>query len=203
MLDIEMNEAAAIEHHEALAAGETAKSKGVNVAMYAASFTTVDALKAAYTAQGQSEDTAISWFDSGKAYRALFDRDPEFWAKEENARLVRRRFTTSSKGKAFMDPKKGTPLSGKGLATAIKKAAATIDPAKPDNTEIVDMLKAGFGKEPGQDSRWLQQCRAKCDKAADDDATRDELMAALDMIGAALGDNSAYAELVAGFGIAN
>ena len=197
MLDINMNEAAAIEHHEALAKGETAKAKGVAVSMYAASLTSSVALQEAYVNQGQSKDTGISWFDSGKAYRALVEKDPEFWSKEEHARLVRRRFTTSSKGKAFMDPKKGTPLSGKGLATAITKKAATIDASEPDNTEIVDMLKAGYGKEPGQESRWLQQARTKCEKVLEngDEATRDELLVALDIIGAALGDNSAYAEV--------
>jgi len=196
MLDLDMNEAAALAHHEALAAGDTAKSKGVAVSMYAASCTTLEALEAKYEECGQSKSTGLLWFNSGKAYRALVERDPEFWCKEENAALVRRRFTTSQKGKGFMN-RNGSPLSGKGLASAIAKAAATIDPNEPDNTEIVAQLKAGYGKEPGQESRWLQTARAKCAKVIEtgDEATRDELLVALDIIGAALGDNSAYAEV--------
>lgn len=193
MLDIDMTEEAALDHHRALAVGETAKAKGVAVSMYAASCTTSQVLQDQYVACGQSKATGELWFDSGRAYRALVEKDPEFWAKEEHAFLVRRRFTTSAKGKGFMN-NKGAPLSGKGLANAIVKAAATIDPSEPDNTDIVDALRAGYGKEPGQESRWLQTARTKCAKVIEtgDEATRDELLVALDIIGAALGDNSAY-----------
>ena len=198
MLDLDMNESAALEHHAAMAKGETAKAKGVAVAMYAASCTTQEALQDAYVAQGQSKATGDSWFDSGKAYRALVEKDPEFWAKEEHAFLVRRRFTTSAKGKGFMSSK-GTPLTGKGLIKAITTAASQLDASEPDNTEIVATLRAGYGKEPGQESRWLQTARTKCAKFIEtgDEATRDELLVALDIIGAALGDNGTYAEVVA------
>lgn len=198
MLDLDMNEAAALEHHAAMAKGDTAKAKGVAVAMYAASCTTQEALQDAYVAQGQSKATGDSWYDSGKAYRALVEKDPEFWAKEEHAFLVRRRFTTSAKGKGFMSSK-GTPLTGKGLISAITKAANLLDASEPDNTDIVAALRAGYGKEPGQESRWLQTARTKCAKVIEtgDEATRDELLVALDIIGAALGDNGTYAEVTA------
>lgn len=198
MSNIEMTQEAAEAHFVALAEGDRANSAGVAVSLFAASFCTEDRLKNIYSDRGQSEATGTMWYDSGRAFRPLFEIDPEFWANDKNARLVRRRFTSSAKGKAFMSKKTGKPLSGKGLATAILNEVKKIDKAEPDFTEIVEMLKAGYGKDPNAESAWLQTCRRKAEKFAEegDENLRDELLAALDIIGNAFGNHDAYNEAV-------